>query len=70
MALNYDPYFWEEYWKKEEKRELPENYEKVPHKEELLVLCKRILNECLDEPIRYRAISLLSGRQIQRMSNK
>ncbi len=61
LALYYDPYFWEEYWEKEEKGELPENCEKVPHKEELLVLCKRILNECLDEPIRYRAISLLSG---------
>ena len=61
LALYYDPYFWEEYWKKEEKGELPENYEKVPHKEELLIICKRILNECLDEQIRYQAISLLSG---------
>ena len=60
-ALYYDPYFWEEYWKKEENGELPENYEKVPHKEELLIICKRILNECLDEQIRYQAISLLSG---------
>ena len=57
----YDPYFWEEYWAKEEKGELPEIYEKVPHKEELLALCKRILNECHDEQIRYQAISLLSG---------
>ena len=61
LALYYDPYFWEERWRKEEKGELSKNYEKVPHKEELLTLCKRILNECLDEPIRYRAISLLSG---------
>ncbi len=60
-ALYYDPYFWKEYWKKEENGELPENYEKVPHKEELLIICKRILNECLDEQIRYQAISLLSG---------
>lgn len=61
VALYYDPYFWEEYWKKKDNGELPEDFEKVAHKEELLVICKRILNECLDEEIRYTAISLLSG---------
>lgn len=57
----YDPYFWEEYWEKEEKNSLPENYEKVPHKEELLNISNRILNECVDEQIRYEAISMLSA---------
>ena len=61
VALYYDPYFWEEYWKKKDNGELAEDFEKVAHKEELLVICKRILNECLDEEIRYTAISLLSG---------
>ena len=61
VALYYDPYFWEEYWKKKDNGELSEDFEKVAHKEELLVICKRILNECLDEEIRYLAISLLSG---------
>ena len=57
----YDPYFWEDYWEKESKGELPENHEKVPHKDELLNICNRILNECIDAPMKYEAISMLSG---------
>ena len=59
--LYYDPYFWEEYWDKQEKGELTNECPKVPHKEELLSLCERILKECFDEQLRYDAISLLSG---------
>ncbi len=59
--LYCDPYFWEEYRDKKEKGELAANHPKVPHKEELLTLCERILKECFDEQLRYDAISLLGG---------
>ena len=59
--LYYDPYFWENYWDKKEEGNLPEDHPKVPHKEELIMLCERILKECFDEQLRYDAISLLSG---------
>lgn len=59
--LYYDPYFWEDYWDKKEEGKLPESHPKVPHKEEIIMLCERILKECFDEQLRYDAISLLSG---------
>ncbi len=59
--LYYDPYFWEDYWNKKDKGELAPEHPKVPHKEELISLCERILKERFDEQLRYDAISLLSG---------
>ena len=59
--LYWDPYFWEEHWDKKEKGELTEDHPKVPHKDELITLCERILKERFDEQLRYDAISLLSG---------
>ncbi len=59
--LYYDPYFWEKYWDLQEKGKLTPDHPKVPHMEELIMLCERILKECFDEQIRYDAISLLSG---------
>jgi len=59
--LYYDPYFWEKYWDMKEKGKLTPDHPKVPHMEELMMLCDRILKECLDDQLRYDAISLLSG---------
>lgn len=59
--LYYDPYFWEKYWDMKEKGKLTPDHPKVPHMEELMTLCDRILKECLDDQLRYDAISLLSG---------
>ena len=44
-----------------EKGTLTPDHPKVPHMEELMTLCDRILKECLDDQLRYDALSLLSG---------
>ena len=59
--LYYDPYFWEKYWDMKEKGKLTPDHPKVPHMEELMTLCDRILKECLDDQLKYDALSLLSG---------
>ena len=59
--LYYDPYFWEKHWDLKEKGQLTPDHPKVPHMEELMMLCDRILKECFDDQLRYDAISLLSG---------
>ena len=59
--LYYDPYFWEEYWRKEEKGELAPDCENVAHKDEIITLCNRILNESVDTDMRYQAMDMLSS---------